>query len=373
MSSITDTLAPLAEQFERVNVAGLSFEAECHFADQQISRNRFTADQAAKNPASLADAILSVGAIGLSLSPASALCYLVPRDGKIALDISYRGLVRLATDAGSILMAKPILVYEGDKFTWRGPAEMPVHEADVFAAARVDAQQPLKGLVGGYCVAWLPGGAVMVDVMSVAEIMAVKAASKSDKGPWAGAWAGEMAKKTLVKRASKSWPTTPASTRLDAAIAAGDETEGEDAQSLVHVPAPNSATLDIPPPAPAAPRPDPLAAARRPASPPEQPPAPDVDDRRPHYPPPATLAELLNADGTVHSKHGTMPAWLDALEALAVSAGPTMGAVILGRNADVLAKVAKRGIYDERITRIKAAIAPAPVPAAMPEAADDVF
>lgn len=340
--SITDTLAGLAEQFERVNVAGLSFEAECHFAEQQLQRNKFTAELAAKNPTSLADAMLSVGAIGLSLSPASALCYLVPRDGKIALDISYRGLVRLATDAGSILMAKPVLVYEGDRFVWRGPAEMPVHEADVFAPARVDAQQPLKGLVGGYCTAWLPSGAVMVDVMSLAEIMAVKNASKSDKGPWSGAWAGEMAKKTLVKRASKSWPTTPTSARLDAAITAVDE--AEDMESPAHAPAPNSVTLDIPT-AQASPTQrhgasDIMALAR------------DAEQR----PAAASLskAALFNADGSLRSEHAGMGEWLDAFEKYAQFVDAGMVATLHDKNAGVLAKIAARGVYDDRLARIKA-------------------
>lgn len=356
--SITDTLAGLAEQFERVNVAALSFEAECHFAEQQLQRNKFTAELAAKNPTSLADAMLSVGAIGLSLSPASALCYLVPRDGKIALDISYRGLVRLATDAGSILMAKPVLVYEGDRFVWRGPAEMPVHEADVFAPARVDAQQPLKGLVGGYCTAWLPSGAVMVDVMSLAEIMAVKNASKSDKGPWSGAWAGEMAKKTLVKRASKSWPTTPTSGRLDAAITASDE--AEDTESPVHAPAPNSVTLDIPPTAPAEPRADPLASARRPA-------ASDIPPQAAsHATRPTKMAALLNADGSLRSEHDGMRDWLNAFEKYALFVNPDMVAGIHAKNAAVLEKIAKRGGYEEQLARINnivnAPAAPAPEP-----------
>ena len=223
---IFDELIKLEKLFDGQNNFGLVFKSECLFAKQQILKSDKTLATAANNPNSLRNAILNVAAIGISLNPSLAHAYLVPRDGAICLDISYRGLVKLATDAGAIEWAKAVLVYEGDTFIWRGPNEAPQHEADVFAPDRMDAANPLQNLRGGYCLAKLPDGSLLVDVMTAGEINEVKATSKAKNGPWAGRWAGEMAKKTLVKRASKSWPQSDGRDRIDRAISVLNEHEG---------------------------------------------------------------------------------------------------------------------------------------------------
>lgn len=229
-SSIVDELVKLEKPFSTQNAYALNFHQECLFARQQLVKSDSTLKTATNNPMSLRSAILNVPAIGLSLNPALAHCYLVPRAGAICLDISYRGLVKLATDSGAIQFAKAVLVYEGDTFEWRGPVEQPLHTADVFDANRIDAADPLKKLRGGYCLAKLADGTFMVDVMSAAEILEVRDSSKAKDGPWKGRWAGEMAKKTLVKRASKSWPQSGGRERLDRAVEILNEHEGlEDA------------------------------------------------------------------------------------------------------------------------------------------------
>ena len=108
---IVDELIKLEKPFDGQNNFGLVFKSECLFAKQQITKESFTLDTAVNNPASLRSAILNVAAIGISLNPSLAHAYLVPRDGAICLDISYRGLVKLATDAGAIEWAKAVLVY----------------------------------------------------------------------------------------------------------------------------------------------------------------------------------------------------------------------------------------------------------------------
>lgn len=229
---ITGVLTTCETSFNKQNSFGLKFETECLFAKQQLVKNDYVLAAAKSAPNSLRAAILNVAAIGISLNPASAHAYLVPRSpakGKpatICLDISYRGLVKLATDSGAIEWAKAVLVYEGDEFKWRGPAEAPHHEADVFAKNRIDASDPLKNLKGGYCLAKLTGGEYMVEVMTADEILEVKNSSKAANGPWKGPWAGEMAKKTLVKRAYKSWPQSGGRERLDNAVSVLNAHEG---------------------------------------------------------------------------------------------------------------------------------------------------
>jgi len=235
--SVSKVLLDQRERFSVQNKWGLIFEQECFFAKQQLQKSKFVMDVAAGNTESLKNAILNVAAIGISLNPANAHAYLVPRNGVICLDISYRGLVKLATDAGGIEWAKAILVYEGDEFVWNGPAQEPTHKADVFNPARMDAKDPLKNCKGGYCIAKLVSGGHMVDVMSIGEIYKVAGVSKAKDGPWLPefkdkygnlhlGWPDQMALKTLVKRASKSWPQSNGRDRLDRAIEVLNQHEG---------------------------------------------------------------------------------------------------------------------------------------------------
>ena len=233
MTTLQTALAELEPQFNKKNDYGLTFESECHFALQQITKSDSVLATARNNQASLRNAIMNVSAIGISLNPAFQHAYLVPRNGSICLDVSYRGMVKLATDSGAIDWAKSVLVYEGDIFEWKGPAEPPLHEADVFKPDRMNAQDPLENLRGGYCLAKLHDGGYMVDTMTAAEIIEIKNSSKAKSGPWSGKWSGEMAKKTLVKRASKSWPQSSGRDRLDNAIEIINEHEGVEFTSPV--------------------------------------------------------------------------------------------------------------------------------------------
>lgn len=213
-------------RFREMDIANgriLDFTQECLFARQQLLKNNFTLDTAAKNPNSLQAAILNVAAIGISLNPALAHAYLVPRDGAICLDISFRGLVKIATDSGAIKWAKVELVYASDTFEWCGPAAAPIHKANPFAS-----KEERGEMIGGYCIAKLPDGDVMCEVMSAEDIYKVRDTSKAWKkngGPWKD-WPDEMAKKTVMKRAAKSWPQTPNRQRFDTAVEALHEAEG---------------------------------------------------------------------------------------------------------------------------------------------------
>ena len=239
---IIEQLQQLKTPFDKQNNYHLKFESECLFAKQQLAKNDYTLKTAQNNPKSLKSAILNVAAIGITLNPALSHAYIVPRDGAICLDISYLGLIKLATASGAIKWAKATLVYEGDTFKWKGPNKEPKHEADVFDKERINASDPLKNLIGGYCTAKLYDDSVLVEVMTCDEILEVRNTSKAytmgkegKKGPWDGPFAGEMAKKTLIKRARKSWPQTSGRERLDTAIDIINQHEGLDEPLLISV------------------------------------------------------------------------------------------------------------------------------------------
>lgn len=180
----------------------VDWQRESMFALQSLEKSDFLRKIADSNPQSLRNAIINVAACGITLNPAAQYAALVPRDGQVCLDIMYRGLIKIATDMGSIRWVQAELVYSGDKFTYKGLTEAPVHEADVFAKDR-------GAVVGVYCVAKTVDGDFLTDFMPVDEVNAIRDRSdyfkKTSKGPWKDHW-GEMAKKTIIKRARKTWP-----------------------------------------------------------------------------------------------------------------------------------------------------------------------
>jgi len=245
-------MAPWEKEFTDKNQYKLSFESECHFAKQLLMRNSGLMNAAQKNPASLHDAIINGSACGISLNPAMRHAYLVPRDGAVCLDISFMGLVALACEAGTISTAMAVLVhgprgeYPGDHYQGRGPVTPPQHEYDLAHPDRVNGEDPLENLMCGYCLAVLPSGLTVVTEMPASEIFAVRASSKaytSGKNcPWKGKWSGEMAKKTLIKRGSKSWPQGGGRERLDQAIHVINQHEG-----LREIENPSPTSADAPP------------------------------------------------------------------------------------------------------------------------------
>lgn len=194
----------------------INFEREAVFAMQVLSRNDYTLKVAANNRQSVVDAITNVASIGISLNPARKQAYLVPRDGKICLDISYMGLMDLAMATGSILWAKADLVHEADQFELNGFDRPPTHGFKPFAKDR-------GAIVGVYVVVKTADGDYLTEAMSLDDVYAIRDRSsawkayikdKSKLCPWVTD-EGEMIKKTCVKRAYKYWPKTE---RLEHAI-----------------------------------------------------------------------------------------------------------------------------------------------------------
>lgn len=203
----------------------VTWAKESQFAIQLFQKNDYLAKTAIGNPTSAQNAIINVAAIGITLNPASKLAYLVPRDGMVCLDISYMGLLHLAQAAGCILWGQCKLVYANDTYESNGLDKAPTHKYNAFGDR--------GAVVGGYCTVKTPGGDYLTEEMSLAEIKATEATSKAKNGPWKNFWE-EMARKTIVKRASKYWPRAE---RLDNAIHVINEDEGIHAEPVMeHVP-----------------------------------------------------------------------------------------------------------------------------------------
>lgn len=219
--TIQDSVYSVEKEFNQVNSYKMNFAKEAGFALQLLESSSFLMDSAKKNPTALEYAIINLSSIGISLNPALKESYLVPRGGKICLDISYIGLIKLATDTGSILWVQAEIVKKNDKFTYNGVGQAPTHITDFFGD---------RGeMVGVYCVAKLSTGESLSTVMSVQEIKDIrdKSSQASKSGPWV-TFFEEMAKKTIIKRAAKLWPK---SERIQTAVEVLNEHEGIDFNS----------------------------------------------------------------------------------------------------------------------------------------------
>lgn len=225
----------LEGKFNELAVDGVKFQQEALFAMQAIEASQHLKGAAISNKFKLHSAILNIATIGLSLNPALKLAYLVPRAVKkgappsVNLDISYMGLVKLATDSGSIRWAQAEIVRKNDKFTYRGPGFQAIHEME-----NPFSQEQRGEIVGVYATAKTSDGDFLVTIMSKQEIDAIMLRSKASSGPWQSDYE-EMAKKTVIKRASKLWPK---SERLVQAVDVINEHEGIDFEEEIKPQAP---------------------------------------------------------------------------------------------------------------------------------------
>lgn len=227
LTVISDDIYAARSNFDAVlSDKSLNFEREAGFAMQQLSRNEYTMSVAMQNRQSVYDSIINVGAIGVSLNPAKKQAYLVPRDGRICLDVSYMGLMDLAQATGSVKWAQAALVHAADTFTLNGLDKPPTHVFNPFGKDRGE-------VVGVYCTIKTVDGDYLTHTMTYDECIAIRDRSQAWKswiakkakspGPW-GTDEGEMVKKTCVKQAYKYWPKTD---RLETAIHHLNEENGE--------------------------------------------------------------------------------------------------------------------------------------------------
>ena len=209
----------------------LNFDAEAGFAIQTLMGNDYAMKVAMGNRQSVINAVTNIAAIGISLNPAKKQAYLVPRDGRICLDISYMGLMDLAMQSGSILWAQCALVHEADEFTLNGLDKQPQHKFNPFAKDR-------GPLVGVYCVVKTMQGDYLTHTMPIADVYAIRDKSQAwsaytAKKTRSCIWLdheGEMVKKTCIKQAYKYWPKGEQSGRLEGAIHYMNEQAGEGIQ-----------------------------------------------------------------------------------------------------------------------------------------------
>ena len=156
-------------------------------------------------PASVFAAVIQASQLGLRPGLLGE-CYLIPYKEQCQLQIGYQGLIELVRRSGLVESIGAYLVHERDTY------------AALFGTdPGVEHQPHLDGDRGavkfGYAVARLKGGGTHVEVMTLAEIEAIRERSQNvrtarrfgKETPWDTDF-GEMARKTLIRRICKYLP-----------------------------------------------------------------------------------------------------------------------------------------------------------------------
>ncbi len=224
---IEDLLIKSRSAFDRINNDQqlVRWAEESQFARQAIEGNAKFMDCFRDT---LENAIINVAATGLTLNPAHGYAYLIPeydtgRGGMACqLRISFKGLIKIAIDSGAIEWVAADVVKAGDVFRFNGKWNKPDHNID-----NPFAEDDRGKSIGVYCCVKLSTGDYITELAPWSQVLKAKAAAKTQK-VW-DSWEDEMAKKFIIKRASKQWPKTESGERLATAVAVVNEYEGSDA------------------------------------------------------------------------------------------------------------------------------------------------
>lgn len=209
-STIESGLAGYKDQLSKI-IKPEDLVREIGFAVQLVSASQKLRDC---SQISIVKAVYNVALCGLSLNPIHKLTALVPKYIKdvgweAVLMPQYQGLVKLLTDTGSILNVTANVVYEGDEFEYQlGTRPDIIHKP----------KHKSKEIAFAYAIATLYDGRIQVEVMDKTELDEIRDKSETYIAYTNGklderfvfwlAWAGEMSRKSVLKRLTKYLPKT---------------------------------------------------------------------------------------------------------------------------------------------------------------------
>jgi recombination protein RecT len=169
------------------------------------------------HPGTVARAIIEAAQLGLEPTGTLGGAYLVPYKGQCQLIVGYRGLVDLARRSGEIEAVEARIVREKDEFDFS-------YGLDPTIVHRPALEGDPGPMTHVYAIARYRSGGRQFDVMSLAEVEAIRQRSRAkDDGPWVTDYF-EMAKKTVLRRLAKLLPLTVEAREV---LSREDEWEGE--------------------------------------------------------------------------------------------------------------------------------------------------
>lgn len=237
-------IAKLKPQMAVALPSTMNPERVARVALTELRTNPKLAEAAQSNPASFMGSMLKASALGMEVGNGLGHAYLIPFDKRakqngqwvtvsteIQLIIGYRGMIELARRSGQIETLYAVEVYEGESFqVTMGLSQDIVHHRDFSGTISMTPEN----VIAVYAVAKLKGGMVQFDVMTTAQVEAIRSRSKSkDNGPWVTDWI-EMAKKTVLRRLFKMLPVSvEVQTKADARTVSLETLANDDAGIVI--------------------------------------------------------------------------------------------------------------------------------------------
>lgn len=156
------------------------------------------------DPMSVVKSIVVLSQLGLEFDSPLGAAYLVPYKGQCTPIIGYRGMIELARRSGQIKSLEAHVVYRDDSFVVEMGTESKLRYVPNFDAPRRD-----EDILCVFAIAHFTDGGYQFDVMTRAQINAIRDRSKASQyGPWKTDYA-EMSRKTVVRRLAKYLPLSP--------------------------------------------------------------------------------------------------------------------------------------------------------------------
>src|SRR5574343_583266 len=212
--------APMPVVKDKLNTIGVMLESRKQMIAQVLPRH-IKADRLIKvalmamnrqpellncTPASLFQSLMMAGQLGLEPDGVLGSAYLIPYGTQCTLIPGYRGLIDLARRSGQIKSIEAHLIRNGDKFECAFGLDPRLTHSPVFPGDENYLKN--ENIIGAYAVAKLVDGGEQFEVMSRAEIDAIRTRSRASKsGPWVTDF-GEMVRKTVVRRLFKYLPVS---------------------------------------------------------------------------------------------------------------------------------------------------------------------
>lgn len=124
------------------------------------------------------------------------------------------GILKKIRNSGDLAMITAQIIFKNDQFRyWVDDAGEHVNHEPLLFGDRGDP-------IGVYALAKTTDGAVYIETMTKNQVMAVRAVSRAQNGPWSGPFEHEMWRKTAIRRLSKRLPM---STDVETVIQRDDE------------------------------------------------------------------------------------------------------------------------------------------------------